>query len=470
MFQDKKQLALFLVSFVLFLSPALLRAVEYSPENIIGFTTYFHVRMSEIVSSGSLYDPLSYGGRSFTYPPGFPALLALFPGLLKLLVNPLAGSLFSVMFYDYCKKRLGARRALYSWFFLLTIPGFIYLSSHINPRLIAMLLIFSVYYLRSEQKPSGGSLGLQSLLLFASALVHPLVFTVGLVLLLVSFRGRRELLLAAVPGILSIAASLLMHGLPAPSPVYENFVELQKGVQYFLFESGAAASSASVVTWIIGLAGWLLYHKKHPRMSAWLVFSVSVPLLFGNRLNEFIYYPLAFFAALGFSRMERLLSEFRIPVNARLVRVLAVVYLLVIAAVYPLIFSRVGPPRPDYAVLSWARENLPEDAVVFSGFAEGHWVTSIAERKSFWDAYVEYAPNVTDRYFLALKAFNGYPPAFRRMECEYNVSYVYVHAYPYDERFHTPLLSFLEQNAVLLFQAEDDSGRALIYRLQGQNC
>ncbi len=466
--------AVFVLSFLLFLSPSLIRAINYSPENIIGFTTYFHVRMADLISQGSFYDPLSYGGRPYTYPPGFPAILSLFPGMFKVLLNPLLGAVFVVLFYDYSVRKLGKKTGEYALFFLITSPGFIYLSSHINPRLLALLLIFFVYYLLNFKDKDLLRSAAVMLSMIAVVLVHPLVFVVGSIIGFFIFsKDRSSLIPPVLAGLMVLFAMFFVNGgLPQSSIAYANFSELQRGMQYFIFETGTAASSVSVLTWIIGLYGFFVYHKKLRLESRWLVLAVVVPLIGGNRLNEFVYYPLALFAAVGFSKLGNLLKEFNMSSKTKVIRRVVLVYLLGVLLYYPLFFSNIGPQREDFQLLSWADDHLPKNAVVLSGFAEGHWVTGIAHRKNFWDAYVEYAPEVDERTILASQVFNGYSPALRTLVCKYNVSYAYLHIYSYMEKYKYPSKELFERNGrIVNMVRENENGEyAVLYELDRQHC
>src|SRR3989338_420855 len=106
---DRRIAALFVVSFVVFMAPFVMRQYYFSMDEIVGTPTFYHTRIAESMLNGVYYDELSFGGRPLTYPPLFPLFHAAFGFLLGLNLGgmifvALSGALGTCAAYAFGRK------------------------------------------------------------------------------------------------------------------------------------------------------------------------------------------------------------------------------------------------------------------------------------------------------------------------------------------------------------------------------
>jgi asparagine N-glycosylation enzyme membrane subunit Stt3 len=400
----KKLVLLFVVVFLLYASPQLVRSSLWG-DSMIGFTTYYHVRMADSLAAGRWYDDLSFGGREYTYPPAFHLLLAA-SSSLKEFVVPFFGALGVAVAYLLCRAlRFTDKESLVASAILAVSPSFIYLSSHVNPRMPALVLLVLGYLLLMDRRKAANVLA--GPVLAAVLYLHPLVGAVGMAIGAVLFRSRlREIALPYAIGAGLFAAWFLpflaTHGFPAATPFYGEYLELQRGIQYFLLESGSPADSAISLAILLPVlyATFALKGRENRLLIVWFWLAVVAALLLGNRVNEQLLIPSALLAGRVFvSAWRDFLSRLRLTHIApqQAWKAFLVAYLVAIMATQlnALVFAM--PYPQDTAAMLWLRQNSPAGTTVLTQWYYGHWVTGIAGRKNVMDAYAEYAPDIDAR-------------------------------------------------------------------------
>jgi len=427
-----KRLLMLLVFFFLFFSAAQFLRPFIDNPSMIGSTTYFHYRSAELLANGQSYDPLSFGGRDYTYPPGFHYLLALTLAIWPILL-PVIGVLGIALCYYFARK-LGFtdEEALFSSAMLGFIPGFIYLAGHLNPRLPA--LVFLVLSFALLMKKSTKAKVLAGLSLSAVLYFHPLVGAIGIAFGAILFRKRlRDL---AFPYCLALALFFLWflpfiasNGLPQAAHFYSQYIELQSGIQFFVWENALVSDSISLLMLLTAIYGLFAIRDKETKfVKEWLILSVIAALIFGNRLNEQLLFPVALLAGKVItSYWSKLVKMARLDfLDYRWWKVLLLTYIAlvgVLAAGSLLLFP---PSADEYSVMTWINLNTPQEAIVFAPWFEGHWVSGIAMRKNVIDAYAEYAPNIDERFRDTKQVFFGSDigAAMDALK-KYNASYIY---------------------------------------------
>jgi len=427
-----KKLLMLLVFFFLFFSAAQFLRPFIGNPSMIGSTTYFHYRGAEMLANGQSYDPLSFGGRDYTYPPGFHYLLALTMVIWPILL-PIIGVLGVALCY-YFARQLGFtdEEALFSSAMLGFISGFIYLAGHLNPRLPA--LIFLVFSFMLLMKKTTKAKALAGLSLAAVLYFHPLVGGIGLAFGAILFRKRLKDL--AVPYCLALALFFLWflpfiasHGLPQTAQFYSQYVELQSGIQFFVWESALVSDSISFIMLLIAIYGLFAIKEKETRfVKEWLILSVIVALIFGNRLNEQLLFPVALLSGKVISSyFSRLVKSVRLDfLDYRWWKVLLLTYIALVGVLAAGSLLFFPPSADEYSAMTWIKLNTPSDSVVFAPWFEGHWVSGVAMRKNVIDAYAEYAPNIDERFRDTKQVFFGSDigAAIDALK-KYNASYVY---------------------------------------------
>ena len=443
---NKKILYLMLFFLVLYSIPQATRDV-FDNGNLIGFTTYYHYRMAENLLQGTEYDTLSFGGRPYTYPPGFHILLAMFMPIAKYLV-PLFGALGILVCYLFAKEiDFSDKEALLAASLLGVIPGYVYLSSHINPRLPALVTLVGVFYLLMKNKVWQSFYA--SLMLTFVGIMHPLVGGIGFVFGGTMFRNKKivtPLLIALLLFSIWFVPFISHFGWPHPAAFYGNYTELKRGLNYFIYETGTASDSIGLIMLIIAAYGFFRTKtKKENMVSLWFLLGILAALLLGNRLDEQILFPTALLTSLVLSRHAgEFLSSFNLSrfFNMRVWRTLFIVYIIALAAGMTISMTLSLPYSSDQAVLSWVSNNTPNDSVVLASWEVGHWVTEIGKRKNMIDAYAEYAPDIDERYadektMLYSSDINEVLATMKK----YNITYVYYRTGKIDECSGFPFLT-----------------------------
>src|SRR4030042_1692317 len=149
-------LIVFVLGFFLSGSPLVVRQALGIP-GIIGFPTYYHQRIADYLISGTFdwYDPQSFGGRPYTYPPVFSFMLAGFSvfglELGGVIMMGLLGGLTAVTCFLLGRELIGKKNAFIA--ILLSSPALIFLFSHLSTRSPPLLLGLLAIYLVLKKKP-----------------------------------------------------------------------------------------------------------------------------------------------------------------------------------------------------------------------------------------------------------------------------------------------------------------------------
>ncbi len=420
---------LFIAGALIALLPSLIRWYVYGIPDIIGFPTYYHKRIAEYILSGHFawYDPLSFGGRPYTYPPFFAFFLAL-AGLLfgvasgGTLFMALLGGTAAVLVYRIVKEISGNERV--AAVVLLFSPGFAYLFSHFCSRSPAIVLGLAALYLTVRGKKwyyPGALLGIASLFHWETFLVF------SFIVMLYDHR-RREVWKAFALGLfiagLWYVPFLVWHGLPQYNALHQDYMSLGYGlepldIKMFARETGRNFDNVALVTLLLSLAG--LAVVKEGFYKKWMLLCIALALL-SNRLLLYLVFPSAILASMVIARYRERLKGLALP--------LFLVYVVAVGLVSAAQFAEFYPLKQEYKAMLWLRDNTPDNVTVFSHWGHGHWITGIAHRKSFMDGYAEYPPQDIG------KRMEEYEEFFRscRVPEGYGIKYVFLEEWIVKER------------------------------------
>lgn len=402
---SKQKLVIFaLTATVIFALPQVLRTTFYH-DSMYGSTTYYHTRISDLVVSGAQRDLLSLGGRPLTYPPAFPWMVYLVPAA-KFILPALIGGLGIFTCYFFVKGRgLSDKKALYSSIFLFFNPAYAYFSIHLNPRLPALIVMLLSFIMidRDNKILNALSFVTVAFALFLSPLVGISMIVIGAVI----FRNRVKRLVIPFSSAFGVFfLTYLFHlidkyGLFHRHEAYNMFVEFSSGIRYFIIESGVTAISFNVAVVIMAIYGFFkLKGKPIKPIREWLLIGFLGSLLIFSRLNDVLIFPMSIIAGTVFvSKFQDLKSSLKLDFFPRNSLKILVVLYLILVIVTPGIKMVTSPPTPNqYEAMTWIKNNTPENATIMAYWWEGHYITSIANRKNVMDVYLEYAPNVDERY------------------------------------------------------------------------
>jgi len=440
MYLDKNKkvfIVVVLLFFLFFSTPQLLRFKIYN-HSTIGTTPYYHIRMAEMIQQGKFYDSLSLGGRPYTYPPLFHFILAVF-FKAKYFINPFFGAIGLVLIYFFARE-LGytEKESIFSSVILGLIPGYAYLSLHLNPRLPALIFLISSYYFMLKYKKEPINSKYLVIMFFTlTALTHTLIAVVGFIFGLFLFKKniRKYLKFYSIGGLISIITwylpLYLTYGITHLGLNFYNvFMELRSGVQYFIAESGVVADSVGIFALFLALYAIFKFRNKSTIfLRNWFFLAVITSLIIGNRINEFLWFPIALLIASLFPHWDDVVDKLylkQVYNNPTFWLALLFAYLTFLGTSTILIASTSPPSIDSYNSMLWLKQNTPVNAIIMGYWEDGHWITGIANRKDVIDAYAEYAPDIDDRYRIMQVVFDG-SDLTKTLEAlkKYNVSYIY---------------------------------------------
>ena len=467
--QDKKSLLVILVLFFLFFATPQMLRLQVFDNSTIGTTPYYHIRMAEMIQNGESYDTLSLGGRPYTYPPLFHLILSSFFDF-KYFINPFFGVMGLLLCYLIAKEfGYNNKEAIASAVILGFIPGYAYLSLHINPRLIALIFLVASYLFILRDEKSKSSKYFAMIMFIFSALTHTLVAVVGLIFGFFMFRRELKKFFKVYPIAIIVAGFVwylplyLSHGITKFGfNFYEVFMELRSGVQYFIAESAVVADSVGLVALLLALFAIIRFRDRATVfLRDWFFLGIIAALIIGNRINEFMWFPIALLVAKLIPHWEEVTERLylrQLINNPQLWLYLLFGYLAFLGTASILLSSSMPPSVETYDAMTWIKENTPEGSIVIAYWEDGHWITGIAERKNVIDAYAEYAPDIDERYKLMQVVFEGadlgktltqlrkyevdyiYFPMFNTKYC---TGFAYKTRYPYFELVHSEGMKFI---------------------------
>ncbi|MBI3190694.1 glycosyltransferase family 39 protein [archaeon] len=435
---QRKILLIFIASLILFSTPVLVRWQVYGNPSYIGTPTFMHARISQYMIEGKFnwYDPLSYGGRLYTYPPLFSICLALLGiliglGAASIVYAPIFGAVGVVFFYLIAKLYL-KNHALLASVIMMLIPVTIFLNSHISTRapgvalgLAAMYIIMRKQNIMRKQKAGKPDILYSGVLLGISFLFHPESAIIFLVVIFIYMfcknNAKNFLKIAAISIIIALVwygPFLASNGLPGKSLIYDEYRDQRYSLEsptlgnYFLEIDHAGMLSLLVAAFCV--LGFIV--KKDNFMRYWIIFAFLLTLAF-ERFFIYMPFPLAILAVFG-------LEYARKKLNKKMFSALLIIFLAYTAFfgfVKVAAFANDYPTIQQYDALMWLKENTPENETILSGWQFGHWISGISERKNFMDGYAEYAPNVDER----LKKLHDFYSDCKIPE-GYGIHYVYM--------------------------------------------
>ncbi|GEM_PF-5209867 len=367
-------------------------------------TSAYHARMTELFSRELFpqYDPLSYGGRAFTYYPlGYflAGLVVRLTGaeLFYLLFPAATFSAYLALAY-LLHRRFADRWASMAVVLLIITTAYGAFGRYFIHQLTYIFALASAYLSLRERYLGAGVLAGMAALSHAESFLFLVLFLGAL-----STAKKRALLplltgaALAAPYYLHLLASNSWY-LPLADPEYRAVLlgywdDVKPGVEnliklrYLLF---------------LGAGGALAFSRHRAFMV--MVLSGSALVYMGSR----------FISPLGLLLFSlpaaALLSEFRLRR-----------YLFLGAAIYSLLYLGYAVSSPLQAqtdpslleTLEWIKHSTPGNTTVVASIKEGHLITYYAERKNFADGLFEFADLRKAR--LSLAAFSGNTSALEEL-------------------------------------------------------
>jgi asparagine N-glycosylation enzyme membrane subunit Stt3 len=307
-------LTVFLVGFLVSVSPVMIRWSLGIP-GIIGFPTYYHQRISDYMISGTFdwQDPLSFGGRPYTYPPLFSFMLAGFSvfglELGGVVMMGLLGGLTAVVCFLLARELIGKKNAFLV--ILLSSPVFIFLFSHLSTRSPPILLGLLALYLAIKKKPWWVAAAPLAISYFFH-LETGLIFSAVLMLINREHWDHAKTVLVALLAAGIFYAPLFMaYGIPQANAIHEDYIARGYGLEsfnlpYFSWETsflgnGPTFDNVALGVLILSFAG--LYFSRNKFLRVWFVLFLILALA-STRLLMYLVFPAAMLATVGIYKIS----------------------------------------------------------------------------------------------------------------------------------------------------------------------
>ena len=404
-FSEYRKPVLFTLAFLFAILPVLIRWYMFNIPGIIGFPQYYHQRIALDIIQGEFnwYDNLSFGGRPYTYPPGFVFTLAGF----ALLFGPewggviflgILGGFAGILIWEL-SKLLGINQRV-SFVLCVLSPLFLYLFSNLSTRSPPIILGLAGIYLILRKKPW----------YFFSpffALTFLYHWETGLVFLILAaflLRDKKEALAVTLFSAFGFSALIYLPvlanlGIPVYTELHKDYLTRGYGLEYLdigkhVWEFSSPLDSLYIPVFLLTLSGFFL--TKNSFLRFWFIFAFVLSLISGR----FFIYLFPVFALLSSSALESIRSKFK-----QILLIGMVVYLIIFIPGTVSTYASWWPTKEQTDAFLWIKKNTPENSTILTDWTLGHWVTGIAQRKNFMDGYAEYAPEVDKRFEQLLEFY-----------------------------------------------------------------
>ncbi|MDP7081120.1 MAG: hypothetical protein QF415_14590 [Candidatus Undinarchaeales archaeon] len=421
------------VAALLYILPEILRELFLGTYGFVGWPTYYHTRIARLIVNEQAfpeYDEQSFGGRPWSYPPGFPSLLAVVaivngwePSLSVIIVPPIIGAVSIALVYAIA-RRVGVPPLLAAVIFSISPPQ-VYSASHSMSRILPVfetyaLLLLLLCYLRSRRT---AYLALSVLCLATTWGSHLAVSLYACILaagLLYEGGCRRSEALLLFAGSFLLVGFWYVHiyttlGIPEENAFHQNFGDLTAYFPDLIFELRLTSLSLLVYAASL-LAIPILSRSPEGRAVAWWMFVTLVfVMVVGNRENIHLAMPFSLAASVVLRKLPRRLM---VPI----------LVLLLYYAWNQTAFMAILPPNtPILDAMRWLGNNTPPDAVVLSEWSKGHWIATVAGRQNVMDFFAEYVDHADEVWWDTRIIFQGdNVTKSMGLLAKYNVSHILI--------------------------------------------
>lgn len=401
---------LIIVFFMIYLSPELIRQTYLDFEGFIGFPTYFHVRMVDLLLENEnihFYDDLSFSGRNYTYPPALHILISIIclltnihPAHAGVLFAPFIGTLCIFVFYSIAKRLHFSSPALAAILFALT-PTQMYNASHLSSRIFPLFLCLCTMYLAINHEKKRFFI-LTIPVLATIWITHPIVSLLTLIMLLpvFGFKEKKKLVILLFSSIALVGFWHIIlvqtNGMFTTNILHKQFEDLFPHFLSYIFESGEKPYlSVSIVLLVYAILAIPRVAKKEKSNIAveWFFIALLLTLLIGARAN--IYIPISL-CLLATAFLKKEATQF----SKHHLLYLLLFVVMVLEMLFIIRYMAYAQPHNDtFDALKFLQNNANESDVVMSAWNRGHWISYISNTKNVYDIYAEYAPRPAQTWF-----------------------------------------------------------------------
>ena len=416
-----------------FILVALRLYFAFSTPHFAGEESYFHLKQAHAVAERGYplyYDPLSYQGRTDVFLPLFYYFLAPFSfsdTLLKILLNVAAASILFIIYEFAFALTKDERASLYAALVASFVPAYFGSTiARVDPSIFFIPLLFLLsYQFTCDEQRTGRYLCILLVLTFLSplALLIPLAYALYLLLLYIErTRARRRDHDLMIFSIFFVTLILFF--------IYQRALDIHESTALFANAPFALSETAplSIGLFVYGvgfvpfLAGmWMsskyLFAQKN-RIIYYLISlsTICVILLFARIIPAPIGFSIfGICMSILFAKAYQTIEEyFRTTRASRHWTALniSVLILFILTSVLSSIASAAvdtadSLSAQEHDALQWIAQNTNENATILSHISDGHYITAVAQRKTFIDSHYFFVDAQTryDDHIHMLTAF-----------------------------------------------------------------
>lgn len=385
---------LIIVAIVLFM-PYYFRDKSLS---LIGGESYNYARLAE--NPFNNYDELSYGGRFLIFN-AYPLMLNLFSRALNIdLINaskvlPLIfGMIALTLFYFILNKLKADRLTLFLACLILVIsPPFVYMFTVSNAYIMPIILALLSFLLLLYDKKI-----IAYFVFFATIFFGIAPFLISLALLTIysvktkNYKGLYLLLL-----VLLLLIPIIKLGLPE----FMGFDNLPEGINFrmqTLISELGGEIGLSIFAVLLSLFGLKqLWQEKYEHIAIYIaIIILIIAYFFEIRSLLYLNFFISAFAAIG---IVRLLYQKWDSVIINLIIGVILILGLISSIIFTIDMLANALPNKDVIdSFAYLNQESKDNAVVFSYYIKGDWISGLGKRKNVMDENFFYAPNLNERY------------------------------------------------------------------------
>lgn len=431
----------------------------FNTSTFTGDQAYENIRQIEnIVKNGFplFYDPLDENNGISMFPPLFYYILAMFNIFMpitliaKIIPNVLASTMVLIVYATTLELVKNKKIALLNSFVVGFIP--LFFKQTVNSVSIASLSIplifFSLYALmRLDKDKNFISFFLISLILLL--LTHPIsvLLIIGLLFYLALIRAMNlkqskvelEIILFSTFIVfwfllLIFKNAFLFHGFQT---IWQNTP--QKILTNYFFDIGILESiyAIGIIPVIFGVYVIYKYILKKRKRPLYLFAGMSIAsfvllwLKLITPVNSLIVLGVSLIILSGQFYSDFLKFMSKTKLHLKYVYVSFLIFAIILTSLIPSISYAKDEVTnslndEENSALIWIKENTPKDSIILSSYNEGHFITSIAERKNFIDQDFLLVKNMNHKFRdHELMYTSKFSTNALRLLIKYDIDYIY---------------------------------------------
>ena len=381
------------VLFVVILSATLLLIVNLQRgELLIGDEAYYHLRIAE--NPFMTYDQLSFSGRTHIFN-AWHLMLNLFSksfgmtleNASKILPMIFALACLVVFYYLLKKTGLSLRTRIFSCIILALSPAFIYAGTVSNDFIAPVFLLLCSFLLLLNKK--GFFSYLLILIVPFFGIFHGIIALLFTAIIGFRYGLKRSYFVLAIL-LFMIIWPFILNGIP--SIEFNNLSFIQELISDFGGIYGISIFAAFLS--FFGLSK--LWEKKYQNFIIYLsLVLLAILAIFNIKSLLYLNFIIAFLASLGLIKLISMKWE---SDSIKTLSLFIISIGLIFSTVTYMGQIKDKPPNQDTIdAMNFLRQNSNKEDIVLSYYSNGHFISSMAERKNFIDNKLFFAPGLRER-------------------------------------------------------------------------